>query len=503
MKVDMHFIAVPKTASCAVILYFCETNGIPVLAHTANYGKWSSGLRRLKDKAAFFAVVRDPVDRLVSAWSFLRGGGMSQGHATLFRDRMAPFGSLDSFILSPVFDLLAGERLIFMPQRHWLVKPGTDTLLDRLDLLPYETLQKSLDTFAMCYGFTPRVLQHANTSYRTEEYLSDSSREKILEVYSCDYALIKGSCNTHVKTTAVAVSPPPKNRIAMCLVAETTPSFVNQVKLCLFSFRRYSGMPKDTPVVLVTNDKPLADKDKKFMALHFSPIRFVVRPRINIIPPASKMHVFDLLPPEEYDAILFMDCDTVVTGSLEGILDPVLSGECDFLCRRGGGSDRSAFTSVENTLQSLGCNGSPTWVIHNGQMERPHFNTGVFAFTPRVARKIGEEAMSIMLKIIDKPEHLKNKWMGEQCAIALACVTQGVKVKYLHEIYNSWGNLEDIRILHCFKSRYKFDRATMFSGFESWRKKHEQPYVDPVPGEKKLVRIVAEFIKANPDIIGV
>jgi hypothetical protein len=253
----------------------------------------------------------------------------------------------------------------------------------------------------------------------------------------------------------------------------------------LSSFRRNAGSLKDIPIVFITNDHPLKDKDEKFFKEHFSPITFVVKPRIKIIPPASKLNIFESLEMDSYDIMLFMDCDTVVLRPLDDMLSPILNDECDFLCRRGGDSDRGCFVDIENTINFLNCGDSKCFVNE----ERPKFNTGVFAFRNTIADKLKKSSNRILPIILNR-EHIRSNWMGEQCSIALSCIENDIRVSYLDEIYNSWGNLEDIRILHCFKSRYKFDRKNMFENLDEWKNNYGS-----IIGEKLLIEEIEKFIK--------
>lgn len=83
----------------------------------------------------------------------------------------------------------------------------------------------------------------------------------------------------------------------------------------------------------------------------------------------------------------------------------------------------------------------------------------------------------------------------EQGSIALACIKSGVKVRYLDEIFNSAGPSDNFRILHCFKSAYKFDRSRMY--LEGWFNE----YLDSgFPGKVFLAKIVREFIQEFPEI---
>lgn len=275
-----------------------------------------------------------------------------------------------------------------------------------------------------------------------------------------------------------------ENKICLGLVSEVSESFINQAKLCISSFRRNAGKLKNIPIVFVTNNNPLSEDDRDFFIKHFSPIEFIVKKRIDIIPPASKFNILDAIDTNSYDIMIFMDCDTVVLRELDDMLIPLINDECDFLCRMGGKTDRSCFLDIKNTLNFLGMADLPD--------EIPKFNSGVFAFRNNVSKIIGETAKNILPKILNK-NHLENMWMGEQCAFALSVTMENIKWKYLDEIYNSWGNLEDIRILHCFKSRYKFNRNDMFRDFNNWKNGYGE-----IIGERLLLAEIESYLTDFP-----
>lgn len=143
------------------------------------------------------------------------------------------------------------------------------------------------------------------------------------------------------------------------------------------------------------------------------------------------------------------------------------------------------------------------------------FNSGVFIASSEAVQKIRKDAIDFAYQIYDtwmKYDMLERlpvikylythgiltshgdmleAWPIEQGALALSCIKSGVKVQYLDEKYNSWGNLADLVILHCFKSAYKFSRENMFDGKAA---KHFESYkTSETPGKRHLVDIVEEY----------
>jgi hypothetical protein len=280
------------------------------------------------------------------------------------------------------------------------------------------------------------------------------------------------------------------NKITLVLISENNTEFINQSKLCLFSFRQNAGKIKDIPIIFITNENPLSDENKIFFETNFNPIKFVVGKNVIKRPlHAAKWQVFDAVLENESDITIFMDCDTVVLKSLDDMLNPILNDGYDFICRRGGETDRSNIKNIENTMNFLGIGDSSCFAEHNGELERPKFNSGVFVFKTNLGKKIGEDCKKILPIVMNK-DHILAHWVCEQFVVALSCIKNNLKVYYMDEVYNSWGNLPDIKILHCFKSRYKFNRKNMFRDFNNWRNNYGE-----IIGERLLIEEIEKFIK--------
>ncbi len=311
-------------------------------------------------------------------------------------------------------------------------------------------------------------------------------------------------------------------RLRLGIVSETNDWFLNQVKLCLFSLRKNGGALAGIPVTLITNSEPLSASQARFFEEHFSPIEFKTGPRLGAIRHTSKLNVFYSVDPSSYDVLLYMDCDTVVRRPLDLLADPIRSGQAQFVCRRGGRTDRNRFPDFGALVRRF-CRPRPSSKIsYSGSEEWPMFNSGVFLATSEAARKIRRDSIEFTYRLYDEwqridvieklPSDIKkiieaeypskyrtqqyvlDDWPIEQGALALGCIKARIEVRYLDGIYNSWGGDEDFHILHCFKSLYKFKRGAMFSeDSETWIKE----YLDSeIPGKRFLGAIVREYKQA-------
>lgn len=301
-------------------------------------------------------------------------------------------------------------------------------------------------------------------------------------------------------------------RIRLGLVSETRAGFMNQVKLCLYSLRRNGGLLSDVPVTLITNSQPISDQDAAFLTEHFAPIEFQTSPRLGAIPHTSKLNVFYSIDPSAYDLLMFMDCDTVVRDALDGIVQPFLDDKTvQFLCRRGGDSDRGSFLDFDAMVARFCGRGPLKKIEYDGTEEWPMFNSGVFIATSDAVKKIRRNAVDFTYQIFNEwmrvdaieklPEHLRSQvaykkelsanWPIEQGALALSCIKSGIRVQYLEDRYNSWGGEPDFHILHCFKSLYKFNRPTMFG--EDSDKWIAEYLSSDIPGKRFLGEMVKDY----------
>jgi len=189
------------------------------------------------------------------------------------------------------------------------------------------------------------------------------------------------------------ISHPKVLRLQVALVSETNRAFINQTKLCLYSLRKNGGVFSQAPITLITNSEPLPLEEELFFREKFSPIEFRIAPRLGGIVHTSKLNVFYSIDPSSYDILLYLDCDTVIRKNLDIMLDPIVKNGVQFLCRRGGTTDRNRFVDFDMFVHRYCGKVSNGKILYDQQEEWPMFNSGVFLVTSEAVMQIRRDAI--------------------------------------------------------------------------------------------------------------
>ncbi|WP_422073721.1 sulfotransferase family 2 domain-containing protein [Tranquillimonas rosea] len=135
------------------------------------------------------AIIRDPVDRFLSAFDYLKSGGRNESDRR-FAARMIGSQSVDAFLERLVTDAalreLALEYFHLRRQADYVCSPEA-VMVDHL--IPFERMAEGLSAVA---GVPPDALQHSNRTrgQRTrKEHLAHGSLDHIRGLYAPDIAL--------------------------------------------------------------------------------------------------------------------------------------------------------------------------------------------------------------------------------------------------------------------------------------------------------------------------
>jgi hypothetical protein len=176
------FLHVPKTAgsSIARVLFGEESRHVPYFEYErANPHKFRSYFK--------FAFVRNPWDRLVSTWSFLRAGGMNEVDRAWAAQHLAAYPSFDEFVRRGL-----GEESImrfphFRPQTYYVAdrNGGVTDFLGR-----YESLTVDFAEVARRLGKSGPLPMHNKSEHaHFSTYYHPETRDIVGRIYARDAEL--------------------------------------------------------------------------------------------------------------------------------------------------------------------------------------------------------------------------------------------------------------------------------------------------------------------------
>ncbi len=184
-----YFVHVPKTGGISVRRALPE-DGVKVVTHTS--GPFQI-LERLGDDAGsrfVFAFVRNPWDRIVSAFYYLLAGGTNKlDLAAGRRLRGLSGGDFKRFVgvCEEDRDILVQTHL--RPQHEWLCDRGGNLHADFVGR--FESLEMDFGRACAAMGLPVRELPHVNRSehrpYR--EHYDASTRDAVARIYERDIEL--------------------------------------------------------------------------------------------------------------------------------------------------------------------------------------------------------------------------------------------------------------------------------------------------------------------------
>lgn len=184
---DLHciFIHIPKTAGISVCQAFfgCLGGGhltartYQVIFGTENYKNYFK-----------FAFVRNPWDRLVSAYVFLKKGGLTEQDKAWAQEYLDKFGSFQSFVMHGLTPSVIYRVLHFIPQWEYVV--DRNGKVDVNFIGRFETLESDFEILAKRLGVSTSLLKINHSlkgDYRS--YYNDTSAEVVAKLYSRDIEL--------------------------------------------------------------------------------------------------------------------------------------------------------------------------------------------------------------------------------------------------------------------------------------------------------------------------
>ena len=131
-----------------------------------------------RDRHYVFSFVRNPFDRLVSAYFFLKAGGIHRHDRRRARKLANDF---NTFVKEDLLSKPINRILHFHPMVHWL-----DAEIDFIG--KFENLQEDFNTICDKIGIPQQKLPHKNATKHKHytEYYDDETRKIVAEKYAKD-----------------------------------------------------------------------------------------------------------------------------------------------------------------------------------------------------------------------------------------------------------------------------------------------------------------------------
>jgi hypothetical protein len=141
---------------------------------------------RGKQKIHAFCISRNPYDRLVSAYYYLKEK-TSHKHDLLDREKfVSKYNDFDDFVRNGL-EKASKEQLHFLPQVFWVLNSGGTPEIETV--LRMENLQKDFDEFCKMMNLRNYKLEVTNASKRRswEEYYNEETKKIVQDIYHDDF----------------------------------------------------------------------------------------------------------------------------------------------------------------------------------------------------------------------------------------------------------------------------------------------------------------------------
>lgn len=178
------FVHIPKTAGMSIVQALFKTTG----GHrSALFLKqiFSSDF----DSYFKFTFIRNPWDRLYSAYRFLAKGGINEHDRNVFEKHLKQCDSFEDFVLNYLTRKQVLDLIHFQPQSKFLMDESNNIMVDFIGR--YENLEK--DFLHITRQLNTKVgLPHINKTIGNVDYRSvytDEMKKRVAEVYQDDIKL--------------------------------------------------------------------------------------------------------------------------------------------------------------------------------------------------------------------------------------------------------------------------------------------------------------------------
>lgn len=201
LDTDDNFSLKPFDQYKCIFIHIPKTAGISI--SKCLFGNLGGGHKKIEiyqivfNKIEFdtyfkFTFVRNPWDRLVSAYFYLKNGGMDNRDRIWAERNLLSFVDFDSFVNEWVNRRNIETYKHFIPQFKYFCEPGNDT--PQVDYIGYfENLEVDFNTVKMKLGLDSGLMHlnktiNKNIDYRN--YYTDTTKDIVADVYQKDIRLL-------------------------------------------------------------------------------------------------------------------------------------------------------------------------------------------------------------------------------------------------------------------------------------------------------------------------
>lgn len=186
---------IPKNGGTSIWQVLGKPKGIDWTMTHASAADWRELLSHERyERAISFAVVRNPYDRLYSAWSYFAGDTPTsptwpglETHSKIVKANSGPNQTFEYFLLNA--DIETWDH--FRPQCQWICNE-TGGGVDVTHILKFESLNSQWEKFCEDVGFECDPLPHRNASSHGDwqDAFTPELIEKANELYAKDFELL-------------------------------------------------------------------------------------------------------------------------------------------------------------------------------------------------------------------------------------------------------------------------------------------------------------------------
>ncbi len=185
------FIHIPKTAGISLIKAIYNDINLP--GHRSFFF-YNTALNMKNEKYFCFSFVRNPFDRLYSAYMFLKKGGINHIDRLIYETYLLKFNDFEDFVLNGLDNKLIFKITHFIPQHEFLCDRRGNIMVDFIGR--FENLEDDVKSLSIKLKKDIR-LNHYNSNYKKDykEVYTAKMVSKVKTIYYKDLKIFNYKFN--------------------------------------------------------------------------------------------------------------------------------------------------------------------------------------------------------------------------------------------------------------------------------------------------------------------